>query len=479
MRATIRLIGRAIKDGSHYTPIRFRAARLASRAKPKDYLGQAREVFNDFVQRWRYVKDPTDRELVVTSPVQIYETVMGGDNGTGHGDCDDATVAVGAQLHAIGFPVRIATIAPAGAPPGRLMSHVFAQCKIPNIGWVTVDPVVYPDHGFGYLPPHARLVTWNLEGKIINQYGNAQGMSGLGGASMQGERWPDYSRLSGLGEIDQWTDYAGFGEYLPENYPLEAIPDFRTVIKDYGIYSESMGIMGGLGLIAEVTTDETGRAWTPALEISPEDYEYMQVNPLPYEGMLGLGDNGDVYQYDGNLGFFRRLFKRIKRGVKKVARKVLRKIPGGKYLMKLGKKVWKVAKKFVRPLAKFVGKYATKLAPVAALIPGYGPAIAAGLYTAGRVAKLMNKYDVMLTGKKGKPRKLKFKSGKQAKRFQKALKKAASKLKRSKRSRKARRRGGRRFSARGSRRFRDIVRRMRARRGRGRRRFSARRSYRR
>lgn len=415
MKATIRLIGDAIRAGSHYGPIRFRAAALAAKAPPKDYLGQAKAVFDNFVRRWRYVRDPVDRELVAVSPQQIYTEIMGGDRGIGTGDCDDATVAIGAQLASIGFPVRIATIAPQGAPPGRLMTHVFPQALVPGVGWVTVDPVVYPDHGFGYLPPHSRLVTWDLAGNLITKMGNARNMHGL---------------LGRFETMTEWKDFAGFGDYTTA--PTEMLPDFREVgIRGFGAFAEQMGMCGGYGLSAEVDIDEQGRAWTPALELAPQDYVYIQQHGMPYHGMLGLGDNGYPYEYDSNLGFFKKLFRRVKKRVSRIARKVLKKLPGGKYLLRLGKKVWKLSKKLVRPLAKFVGKYATKLAPVAALIPGYGPAIAAALYTAGKVARLMNKYGVKLTGKKGNPRKLRFPSGKAAKAFQNALKRAAKARKQS------------------------------------------------
>jgi hypothetical protein len=66
---------------------------------------------------------------------------------------------------------------------------------------------------------------------------------------------------------------------------------------------------------------------------------------------------------------------------------------------------------------KFVGKYASKLAPIAALIPGYGTAIAGALYTAGKIAKVMQQFDVK-TDKAGHP---KFKSPKHAHAFAQAL----------------------------------------------------------
>lgn len=440
MRRTIDLIGEAIVSSSRYLPIRNRAAALASTAPPKNYLGQVKAIFDDFVRRWRYVRDPYGRELVTRSPRQVFELVMGGRSaspgaglGRGVGDCDDAAIAIGGQLAAIGFPVRIATIAPQGIPPGRTMSHVFVQTQVPGLGWISVDPVVYPKHGLGYTPPHSRLVTWDLTGRLLSQHGNAHGLSGdiQGGQTMNTN-------------MNRWEDYAGFGDYGDEDELL----DFRQYgIKDFGIYADQMGMLGGLGLVAEVDIDETGRAWTPSIELAPHDYEYLRKNNgSAYHGMLGLGDNGETYIYDEGLGFFRKLFRRIKKGAKRIAggvkrfgKKLLAKIPGGQYLMKLGKRVWKVAKKFVKPLVKFVGKYAAKLAPVAALIPGYGPAIAAGLYAAGKVANLMNKYSVKIAKvAKGEPARLKFKSGKKAKQFQKALKKAAKSEKRKMRAGKSR-----------------------------------------
>ena len=139
MRKTIKLIGQSIVDGSRDLSIRNRAASLASLAPPKDYLSQVKHVFQGFLKNWRYVRDPFGRELIHRSPKQIFELVMGGSSdspgvgfGKGAGDCDDATIAMGAQLASIGFPVRIATIAPRGAPPGPLMTHVFAQANVPN-----------------------------------------------------------------------------------------------------------------------------------------------------------------------------------------------------------------------------------------------------------------------------------------------------------------------------------------------------------
>ena len=118
--------------------------------------------------------------------------------------------------------------------------------------------------------------------------------------------------------------------------------------------------------------------------------------------------------------------KKIKKGI----RKVISKIPGGKFLLKIADKIHKVAMKFVKPLMKFVGKYASKLAPFAAIIPGFGPAIAAGLHVAGKIAQVYNKFSkvVKIVGKVGQARTLVAKNPADLKAMQAELAAAARRL---------------------------------------------------
>jgi hypothetical protein len=434
-RETIRLIGQAIKRAAEYLPLRNHAAALATTAGPKDYLGQVKAIYDDAITRWRYVKDPVHRELLAYDPHAIWQLVLAGDGigvgrGKGAGDCDDITAAIGAELVAIGMPVRLGVSAPPGAPAGNMFGHVFAQTKVPGYGWITVDPVLHPAKPFGAQPAASRMGFFDLAGRVVGRRGNVIGLHGLGGDTMQAQTIPP---------LKQWQDMAatrgGLGGVAdPLEWRENAGPE------DFGMYSDQMGIMplDNFGLAAEVDLElfegDDGVQFigsrTPILEITPRDLAYVSSHGRPYDGMGAVGDDGSIYAYDGSLGFFSKIFKAVKKGVKKVAggiKKVVRKIPGGKYLLKIGGKIWKIAKKIVKPLSKYVGKYAAKLAPVAALIPGWGPAIAAGLYAAGKVANLMNKYGVVLKGAKGTLRKLKFKSGSSAKKFREALIRQAKK----------------------------------------------------
>ncbi len=435
------MIGQAIKRAAEYLPIRNHAAAVATKAAPKDYLGQLNAIYEDFLKRWRYVRDPIHKEMVTVSPKAIAQYMLALDGvgvglGKGAGDCDCVTVALGAELVATGFPVRIATTAGPGHPPGNLFGHVFPQAHVPAIGWVTVDPVLHPHREVFATAPHSRIAFWNLEGKLLGYEGNVQG---LNGTELDGEK-SMYGQTGFLGLPEgQWQDLSGFLGFAES----DRTPDsWESVgLKGFGMYAGSMGLISGDEMQlppVEVMSDAQGIARTPMLELAPQDYQYMRSYGQPYDGMLALGDDGTVYQYDGSLGrgFFRRLFRRIRKGIKKVAqrirkgiRKVISKLPGGKWILKIADKIHKVAMKFVRPLMKFVGKYAAKLAPIAALIPGYGPAIAAGLKVAGRVANLMNKWGVKIAGKAGQARTLVAKEPHRIKGLQADLAQAAAKLK--------------------------------------------------
>ena len=456
LRKTIELIGEAIHSGSVYPPIRNHAAGLASEAAPKDYLGQVKRIYDDFVKRWRYVKDPLVSETVTTTGNAILGLTLGANakpGQRGFGDCDDATTALGSLLASIGMPVRIKTIAGPKARDNQLFTHVYPQVHIPKIGWVSVDAVGHPTHGFGWTPPAKREATWSTTGDFLGATGSYPPHLLRTLLSMKKKTAPP--RFHGLGSSQEVIDkmYPNqrneqFPDYGLDRYGLAGTLSDGSELADwskygllgFGAYASSMGIIDGdqVGYLMEYDDDDNegqGLVRTRMLEMAPEDIAIVRTYGKPRLGCVALGDDGAVYQWQESPelgGFFKKIFKKvrkkIRKGVKKVykkvrskARSLIKKLPGGKYLLKLHDKIHKVAMKLTRPLRKLVGKFAKKLAPIAALIPGYGPAIAAGLYTAGRIAKIMDKFDIR-TDKKGRP---KFKSGAQAKAFKKSLAKAA------------------------------------------------------
>lgn len=474
LRATIALIGKGIKDGGRYIPIRMHAAKVASRATPKDYLGQVQAIYDDFVKRWRYVMDPLTTEMVTIGGPQIFEQVIGlaarpGDHG--YGDCDDATIALGALLRGVGFEVAINTMekpTPPGAPQG-LFSHVFPTVKIPGRGWLTVDAVGHPRHKLGWTPPHQRLAVWDLEGNLLatrGQFppvfkqmltadisgitGRPQKQQGVRKMSLQGidmqNDFPDYdlSRYGLAGTDDRepvdWSTHAalGFGAYVDRPVPI--------------VDNENMGLVMEYDDSDIVAFNGIGEPLvrTKMLEMDPFEVAYALRHGTPRPNAVALSDDGEVYKWTVTPmgGFFAKLFTKVKNVVKKVkggikkgirwvgskAKALIKKLPGGKYLLKVYDKVKKIGMKLVKPLMKIVGPLAKRIAPLAALIPGYGVAISAALYKVGAMSDTLKKYKVKLD-KMGRP---KFSSGKQAKLVKKSLERKAAKMRQKKKKKKRR-----------------------------------------
>lgn len=425
LRETIRLIGRAIVEGSAYLPLRSHVARIATKAAPKDYLGQLRAIYQDFLSRWRYVRDPFHFECVPVDGPTIWGQVWGADvkGGKGWGDCDCAACALGAGLSACGFAVRLVTIAgPTTAGP---LSHVYIEAFVPRFGWVPVDPVGFPAHDLGWQAPAKRRAIWGLDGKLIAAAGDWSGAA----RKVLGDN------MLGVAEVDRaFPDY-GLERYGLAGYDEPADIAIHGDVYGFGAYVPEMGLIGhGMGLLMEVDeTDQirgTDLVRTKMLELSPTDWQVLLATGRPRIGCVALADDGEIYQYQsvaGLGGFFKKLFKKIKKGFKKIGgavKNLIKKLPGGKYLIKIYDRVHAIAMKIVKPLVKFVGRYAAKLAPIAAFIPGWGPAIAGGLLMAGKIAKVMQETGVFQDSK-GKPV---FKSGAQAVAFKKALHREAAHL---------------------------------------------------
>jgi hypothetical protein len=442
-KLTVKLVAQCIRDSSSYLPIRNLAAAIATRARPKDYFGQVKAIYDDFLTRWRYVKDTVGVETLAASPRAVFHLVIGGDGrgvggGKGAGDCDDAACAIGGMLAAIGIPVRVVTARNPRLTRG-LFSHIFVQAHVPGHGWISVDPVGHPAHGFAWTPPHSAIAVWNLKG---TQIAGDQLFGDFGGEETQMYNSPGY------GAFGSSDDYSWDERPIPATVG-DPLPWDVYGLAGFGSFVDSMGYVGhGMGYMIEVDEDnrygDSDYYRTPMLEMSPGPYELASRYGIVLDGTMALGDDGAVYEYDGMGGFFKKLFKKAKGVVKKIGKKViggaeklLKKTKFGRAIINIKNKILKTALKLVKPLLKVVGKWAPRLAPIAAMIPGVGPVISGYLIAAGTAAKLADAHGVefveMLqtdkkTGKKKKVTKLSGKP-KNILAYKKALEKASKKAK--------------------------------------------------
>lgn len=245
---------------------------------------------------------------------------------------------------------------------------------------------------------------------------------------------------------------SGCDSYEMHGAPLKAWDE--AVLPGFGSYINQFGYMGNVEHIeVEVLPEDFGADGTyvtPMMEVSPDDYKYMEVVNTPYVGMRAISDLGDLYEYTEAAppelgGRLKRFFKKVGRGIKKGVKKVgsgikkgfkslMHKTKFGKAILRIGSKIIEVSKKVILKLAKVVGKWATRLAPLAAMIPGYGPAIAGALLAAGAIANIILKVDgrvkkvnAIVDGKAGVVEALEL-TNTQAAKMTKELKLAAAKM---------------------------------------------------
>lgn len=372
--ATIQIMGQAIQDASLYVPLRNYAASLASLAPPHDFLGQLENIYNDVIEHWRYVRDPLTAETMVTTGPEILQFVLGFDGGVGRGfgasDCDDIAIALGALLLSVGFPVRIVTSSEYESPDQ--WSHVFVQAQLPSGQWCTIDPVLHPMRGFGEIVDSPALGYWDLNGNMVSK-----------------------TALSGISSVQ---------------YPIFDVSEISYWGSEFGNCVDTMGYIDSGDLEIELGPLDrcsSGEYVVPLLTISPNDFEYLSTVGTPYPGMKALGTSGYIYEWStlppisGLSGPFRRFFRRIGRGIKRAltavwhgVERIFQATKFGRWILRVKDRLIDFAVKVVTPLANFLRRYAPALAPMVAVIPGIGPALAVVLLEAGAIAAAYNKWGV-------------------------------------------------------------------------------------
>lgn len=157
---TLAVMGRTARETADTWTMRQWAARLATRARPKDFRGQLEQLYRGIVDRWRYVME--DGEWVHGTPRSLLGTVLGLEyNGAtdptradvertpkrerGWGDCDDVATLTASGVIALGMrPIWRVSRAPSG------QAHVSVAAITPAGELVQLDPVGHPEHGFDW-----------------------------------------------------------------------------------------------------------------------------------------------------------------------------------------------------------------------------------------------------------------------------------------------------------------------------------------
>ena len=151
---TLQVMGHTAELAANTPAFKEWASRLATRAGPRDYVGQLRKLYDGILRRWRYVMEPN--EWIHGSAPSLIAHVLGtkyngGPNDAtlanleelpagekGWGDCDDVSTVVAAGVRALGMtPMFRVARGPTGA-------HVSVIARTPRGEMISVDPVGAP-----------------------------------------------------------------------------------------------------------------------------------------------------------------------------------------------------------------------------------------------------------------------------------------------------------------------------------------------
>lgn len=185
-KTALEVMAKTAREAARVWSIREFAAVIATRAGPRDYIGQLRELYNQMTTRWRYVMEPD--EFVHGNADRLIEYVLGTKYNApgqdpkrvnlaamptthkGWGDCDDASEVVAALALAIGMPEVYFRVA-----ENRGGAHVSVVVKTPKGEMVSVDPVGYPNHPFGWAMKAERVRLFDVTKQGTGPMGSIDG----------------------------------------------------------------------------------------------------------------------------------------------------------------------------------------------------------------------------------------------------------------------------------------------------------------
>jgi predicted transglutaminase-like cysteine proteinase len=176
---TVMTMQQLIDSGARNPDVRAQAVDIVRQAGvvPRDSRGEVNAIFAWVKHNFRFTKDPAGKETLGT-PQYLMKLKAG--------DCDDYVVMLGALLTALGYPVRIVTIAADPHEPKRF-SHVYMRVFV-NGAWVGLDGT-QPNSVPGWEPPrYFRQKEWGTmlrnRSAGMGSYGRVArrnpGRSGLG-----------------------------------------------------------------------------------------------------------------------------------------------------------------------------------------------------------------------------------------------------------------------------------------------------------
>ena len=358
-------MGRAAREAARTFTMQEWAARLATKAPPRDYVAQLGELYKGILARWRYTMEPGERVPGTARAVLGY-TLGARYNAPdpenvdveatpwphkGWGDCDDVSTLTAAGVLALGMtPVFRVVRWPGGA-------HVSVVARTPDRRAVSIDPVGHPKHPFGWAarPAGGHIQLFGLDGSPLgnfNVHRQQPAMRGTEGSENMNDRIGDCStHLAGLDEYARQPKRQRIPRRLLRKLrrhramrPGKTTPHVVMVRPGDRLGARVLAVpaVAHRGMLQGIYQDRT-----PALSQYGEQFEYVAGSDVwaPMGAYYFSGDDMGRSararrraRRKARRGRRKRFFKRLRRGVGRFAGKLSRS-KVGKFFRKIKAKI--------------------------------------------------------------------------------------------------------------------------------------------
>jgi hypothetical protein len=211
---TIQLMRQLVDDAQADANFVRTAIDIVRNVPAFDEMGEMRALFSWVKRNIRFTKDPVAKEKLY--PPQELLNIQAG-------DCDDIAMLLGAFGLALGYPMRLVTVAANPDAPNEF-SHVYVEGEVPpgSGQWVAMD-AARAGASFGEEPPvYFRKRAWSL---IDSGY---QDLRGLG----------SYGWVRGMGDVTDFLDTGILQQTIAETPAIIAAATGRgSATNPYGSFT--------------------------------------------------------------------------------------------------------------------------------------------------------------------------------------------------------------------------------------------------
>jgi len=155
---SVQAIIRLIRESKQIPEVRKVSEDTILGVPERDWRAEMKALYNYVKENMRYTQDPENLEMVKT-PLRHVTDIK--ERGITYGDCDDATVLLGALLVNAGYVIKV-VIVKSEWNPGDSYNHIYLYAQVPNTqAWVSLDATA-KNQPFGFEGKYRERKTYEV-----------------------------------------------------------------------------------------------------------------------------------------------------------------------------------------------------------------------------------------------------------------------------------------------------------------------------